>query len=101
MKIEEVLHLFTPISEGLPEPGWHLIVNHNGRASMDRLNKKGKWQLTNPTHYLDLSKLTTKERAIQLANNIGCEVLADRALGKKITSTNDVGQLVIKNKHNL
>jgi hypothetical protein len=117
MKIEEVLHLFTKVSEDLPkkEEATDVICNYKGKQIKERAYYttqigRGYWifqgchysgERPEVTHYLDLSKLTTKGRAIELAYNIGCDVLADRALGKKITSTNDVGQLVIDNKHKL
>lgn len=44
---------------------------------------------------LNMDRLTTKERAVELANSVGNKVLTDRAMGREINSSNDVAQLVI------
>lgn len=45
--------------------------------------------------------ITTKEKAIQLANNIGNDVLVDRSTERKINHSNDIGQLVINRSKDL
>lgn len=69
-------HLFTPVNEGLPKIDalYHVIIGKgmnemNGVAYFKR--NKG-WMHDNSeffkvTHWLDLSKLTTKKRAIGIA----------------------------------
>lgn len=76
MKIEEVLHLFTKVEDGLPEHnGWYQVVDMNYYPfTLEMLRyKKYSNEWTNasgdffhPQYWLDLSNLTTKERAAQL-----------------------------------
>ena len=80
----EHLHLFTPVSEGLPEDSeWHFVIfvfdnkEQVGFAMLDTwgTNERRFWNIrgafigTEPfvTHWLDLSKLTTIERAVEFA----------------------------------
>lgn len=96
--MKEFLHLFTPVTEALPELTEHAywyndnnereIRQHNDHAivlALDpirgiikcSIDKHRQWREiasgyngpANPTHWLDLSKLTTKEAAIRLASN--------------------------------
>lgn len=69
------IHLFTPIKEGLPERNLSVLVitNHN-RIDFAFINEEENWiQMDSDplyltvTHWLDLSKLTTKNRAIDFA----------------------------------
>ncbi len=72
-EMKEHIHLFTPVSEGLPEAGKKLLViDYKDNVYY------GKWDgiillafdyeingviAISFTHYLDLSKLTTKDKA--------------------------------------
>lgn len=81
--IQNHLHLFTDVKDGLPDHGWHLIIDHNEKMKLRRLLKRGTWQNCSPTHYLDFSKLTTKVKAVQLAKEsfvAGMEIEASLTL---------------------
>ncbi len=91
MNIEDYKHLFTPVSEGLPEikigetiEVFMIFKYGGGREEIKKVylrndidfgievvdflfHKRQMWEFH--THYLDLSKLTTKERAIKLAED--------------------------------
>jgi hypothetical protein len=81
---EQIKKLFTPVSDGLPEDSeWHHVVyvfdnkEKHGFAMLDTWGTKEKrfWNIAGTfigiepvvTHWLNLSKLTTKELAIELA----------------------------------
>lgn len=68
MNIEKHKHLFTDVSEGLPElNGWYLCITSRGDKVYEYFDcLGGQFLITNNiyiiSHWLDLSKLTTKER---------------------------------------
>lgn len=73
---EKHLKLFTPVEEGLPEKsGWYLAVLDGKNIGLYRYNSTSKkwYDLFNfnkeITHWLDLSKLTTKAAALELAED--------------------------------
>jgi hypothetical protein len=87
MKIEEVLHLFVKVSEGFPEENdTACLTIIDGIISVDFYKTDGGF-FKGTTHWLDLSKLTTKEKAIELAQDASVS-----SLGYKY---------VEENKHNL
>jgi predicted DNA binding protein len=77
MNIENNLHLFTRVEDGLPESdGFYMVVRKNLSYNITlELNYNSKYEIwlhgieiiDDVTHWLDLSKLTTKDRAIELA----------------------------------
>lgn len=85
--MKEFIHLFTPVTERLPDRGgyymWLLKENQqpmlrkfiNGKiiSVIDDQEFPEGWVYENLSHWLDLSTLTTKEAAIQLANEVGAE----------------------------
>lgn len=73
----EHLHLFTPVSEGLPEEGQPVYLLADGNRIFSGILKEGKFRCLaqhaesledadDVTHWLDLSKLTTKVREEKL-----------------------------------
>jgi len=80
MKIEEVLHLFTKVEDGLPEHnGWYQVVDMNYYPfTLEMLRyKKYSNEWTNasgdffhPQYWLDMSKLTTKSLPDPYAGNL-------------------------------
>lgn len=75
MNIKDYLHLFTPVEEGLPEKeGKYVAILNDGKEQwigvetfIIKDEKKYWWDYILITHWLDLSKLTTKERAVEFA----------------------------------
>ena len=77
--MKEHIHLFTPVSEGLPEKdGWYQVIepNYFPKRSVELRFRafNSTWMdfdgdEFHPTHWLDLSKLTTKLRAEELAES--------------------------------
>lgn len=68
--MEQYIKLFTPVSERVPETtGYYIVLNWNGKVFHSKFMKNKKWQQTNPTHWLDLSILTTKEAAVEFAKD--------------------------------
>lgn len=72
----ENLDLFTPVEQGLPDSdGPYVVLIENGKTSFFSKYESGKWvayfnqnkMIVTPTHWLDLSKLTTKEKAVKFA----------------------------------
>lgn len=72
----ENLDLFTPVEQGLPDSdGPYVVLIENGKTSFFSKYESGKWvayfnqnkMIVTPTHWLDLSKLTTKEKAEYVA----------------------------------
>lgn len=122
--MKEFLHLFTPVTEALPELStashvvfkyeWAHEVHHNNTMGIYRGIRNGLhlWEILYAdgwkpevdivTHWLDLSKLTTKERAENFAEqcagysySIGLEKLYYE-LAKK-----EVRDYINENKGNL
>lgn len=63
--MKDYLDLFTPVTEGLPNPGlWVTVINGDGNPYINKLPFH-----SSITHWLDLSKLTTKERVMEEAIN--------------------------------
>ncbi len=81
MNIELYKHLFTPVSKGLPEEeGVYaaLFIDAYKKEKVSHIfydAKSNRWMWQNVTHWLDLSILTTKERAVKLAENTKTELL--------------------------
>lgn len=91
----EHLPLFTKVEDGLPDKnGMHLVLI-NGNSYIDYYDN-GKWEiwLDCVTHWLDLSKLTTKERAVEFA----LEAVEEE---KSWDSTNEGKTFVQQNKNEL
>jgi len=78
--MENYIHLFTPVSEGGLEKGivTILMTTDNkitiGYLLEDTFYGIHGFELINITHYLDISKLTTKEKAKQLIQDTADEV---------------------------
>ena len=69
MNTEEYLHLFTKVEDWLPQlNGWYLTVRNEVNDHSYFYSDAG-WSQYGVTHYLDLSKLTTIEKAIELAED--------------------------------
>jgi len=108
MKIEEVLHLFTKCSEELPELGVHVTIITIGGFMTVGAKQNWGWEIFNPHgllepednadnqvgYWLDLSKLTTKERAERFA----LEAWIDGSFRGSVTGGEE---FITNNKHNL
>jgi len=71
-QIENYKHLFVDVKEKSPTESGKLIVIRDGNLETDIYNvEKNLWRIElsagSKTHWLDLSLLTTKERALELA----------------------------------
>lgn len=82
----ENLDLFTPVEQGLPDSdGPYVVLIENGKTSFFSKYESGKWvayfnqnkMIVTPTHWLDLSKLTTKDVAREAVR----EVFENRDIG--------------------
>lgn len=66
--MKEYIHLFTPVSDGLPQLGGTYICIIDGSITVNEyfsgIKRFGSMKVT---HWLNLSKLTTKEKAEELA----------------------------------
>lgn len=70
MSYEKYLHLFTRVEDGLPkESGKYICLYKNGfiRSSNYSTLFEFMWKHENVIAWLDLSKLTAKKKAIELA----------------------------------
>ncbi len=102
MNIKQYKHLFTPVSEGLPDGKGTGSLWGNTYITYDqgifRFNEfvgdkfsDGIFQLT---LWLDLSKLTTKDKAVQLANEVGVAVLLSKVQRGELSDSNKIAELV-------
>lgn len=100
--MKEFIHLFTPVTEGLPEKEIYVLyLDVNGKATIDIVIGSYTRFKHTYTHWLDLSKLTTKDKAIQIANKIGNDILIDRSTTRKMNCSNDISQYINENKGEL
>ena len=80
MNIEEIKHLFVPVSESKERELYDLGITINGTFCIPDgylYCDEGKYYDSNGcefTHVLDLSLLTTKSKAIELAESVFFEV---------------------------
>ncbi len=66
--IEQYKHLFTPVTEVLPEINMPVFcIDKQGEMAIDIIIEGTTRFRSLYTHWLDLSKLTTKERAVNEA----------------------------------
>ena len=99
---EEHLRLFTPVSEGLPEKSGsanfvlcivdnkYLTVGHITSSSENNIWLDESYDfIPNVTHWLDLSKLTTKAKAEELAREAYGKGLNDTPLEFKNGKSNE------------
>jgi hypothetical protein len=102
MKIEEVLHLFTKVGEGLPRRGLHVLaIDMEGKLA-DVVDSAG-FRRVFYTHWLDISVLTTKEAAIAFAETAASKAYSDAVEEHVHGYANEetAEQWIINNKHNL
>lgn len=104
---EEHLRLFTPVSEGLPDSGAsnavivligskHRMYGHISPISGVWLNDDYE-EIYGVTHWLDLSKLTTKERAIELVR----QAFSDGFFCDEDSYNEDIEDFITQNKGRL
>jgi hypothetical protein len=71
MNREEIKHLFVPVSERLPEKEqWVYCFDYYREKKLFMILPENKFKYYNITHWLDFSILTTKSKAIELAEQV-------------------------------
>ena len=79
MNLEEIKHLFVPVSESKERNKIYLVIDVNEKITYSEITKGWDGLFYNDTghqvtHFLDLDLLTTKSKAIELAESVFFEV---------------------------
>ena len=108
MNIEEIKHLFVPVTERLPEQnGMYLILPHDATKPYVDYWDKNSFTAFPYKHiygWLDFSILTTKSRAVELAKKsfyFANSEIVDRCFNKGLSSAGIFNNFITENKNTL